>query len=340
MSPLLDIQRRFGRELGRIRIGAQIVRGDRKVPTKLETFRFTTPSRPAADMVAELFGGEVHEWLPDGRKVAQWEVMTGVDRLPVAIPPGEPLTQWWELWTGGGCARRCDGQTLTAPRELAGQPCKCPPAGAERAELAKSGNACRPTTRLSVILPDLPDLGVWLLATGGYNAAVELAGTAELLHRAATAGVMLPATLRLEQREVRRVGQPVQHFAVPVLELEVSLRQLVDGTAAKTALPPAPSPARAITSGGTPAPASRPAAPPVDGDDDVVDAEIVDDPERPDPQVLADSALALNATRADVEVLAERSHEYGLDNERVDNGRGSSQPLGALLRARWKELPA
>lgn len=327
MSPMLDVQSR-GRELGRIRMGAVLVRDGKARPVKLETFRFTTPSHAIAAAVADLFGGDVEPWQPEGR-AAEWQVLTDATELPVALPPGAPLTQWWELWTGAGCIRRCDGRT----EQISGKPCMCPPNGPLRAEAAGGRNptACKPTSRLSVILPDLPDLGIWLLASRGWHAAVELAGAADLLHRAATAGVLLPAKLRLEQRTTKRPGESVQHYAVPVLELGVTLRALTEGSAgvAVDQLPPAPPRARALTTssaGGAPAQGEGAgSAPPADED-------------RMPLQALADLVREAR-TRTDLAVLTERAKTDDRLDDLVGDDDGVLVPLSDLIRTRWKALP-
>lgn len=210
--PIVDMQIRM-RELGRIRTGNQVAVGDgRKRPAKLETFRLTSASESLMAAAAELYGGKVVPWdSPSGK---QFEVITTTDVLSIVIPPGQALSQWYELWTGGGCQRRCDGLVET----LSDQPCLCPSDSTERREQAAAGNACKPTTRLNVLLPDLPDLGLFRLESHGYYAAVELAGAAQFLSMASAAGMNIPARLRLEQREKKVPGQPTNRYSVPVIE--------------------------------------------------------------------------------------------------------------------------
>jgi Recombination directionality factor-like len=211
---LLDVQRRM-RELGRIRTGEQVAVGTsgKRRPAKLETFRLTSASRTLIEAAAETYGGKVRDWVSPAGKA--FEVVTTADSLPIILPPGQALSQFYELWAGGGCQRRCDGRTNFITAEA----CECPDDPAERRELAVDGRACKPTTRLNVILPDLPDLGVWRLESHGYYAAVELAGTASFLEMVTASGRMLPAMLRLEQREKKVPGKPTNRFSVPVIEL-------------------------------------------------------------------------------------------------------------------------
>jgi hypothetical protein len=91
-------------------------------------------------------------------------------------------------------------------------------------------------TRVSFIIPDLPGLGVWRLDSGGWNAAVELPGTLELLAQAAHEQRFIPAVLSLQNRTTKRDGQ-TRRFVVPVIELpDVTIGQLVSGTAPTYAL--------------------------------------------------------------------------------------------------------
>jgi hypothetical protein len=239
--PILDIQRR-GRQIGEIRIGMRVEAKDKKGnpvlrPAKLNSFRFTTKSPAVAEAVAQLFGGEVRAIELAG--IASHEVVTDVTELPVMVPPGDAvISQWYEMWSGGGCQRRCDGET----EQLTQEPCKCPSDPERRNALAKTGGACKPTTRVNVMLPDLPDLGVWKIESHGYNAANELGGAAEVLAAARNSGVIVPAFLRLEQRQSKSSGE-TRKFAVPVLEIRATLRQLTElnrGADISSALPPEP----------------------------------------------------------------------------------------------------
>ena len=225
--PILDLQRRLV-ELGRIRTGDQVEYQDeagktKTRPRRLDTFRLTSASKELVDEAAHLYGGRVAAW------GEQWEVVIGGQTLPIMLPPGEALSQWNEMWSAGGCARRCNGE-----REmLSDKPCMCPADPAERRELAAKGQACKPTTRLNVILPELHGLGVWRLELGGYYAAVELAGAAEYLSMATSVGHRIPAHLRIVKRSVKRPGKDgkpqTRNFSVPTIDIDVRPMDLLAG---------------------------------------------------------------------------------------------------------------
>jgi hypothetical protein len=211
---IIDLQRRIA-EVGRIRIGQQVATGRGKSrPAKLDTFRLTSPNRQRIEQASRLYGGDVAEWeAPAG---AQFEVITKTDALPVIVPPSDmAFSQWYELWSGGGCQRRCDGHTDS----IGDKPCVCDPDKRE----------CSIHTRLSVMLRDMPGLGLWRIDTSGYYAALELQGAVDVMRMAAAAGTMLPAQLRLEQRMIKRANEQTKRFAVPVLDVEISPAQLLSG---------------------------------------------------------------------------------------------------------------
>lgn len=223
--PIINLQRKLT-EVGRIRLGAKGAKGN---PTKLDKFRLTSKSRDALDAAAAVYGGTVTAWSsPDGDA---YELLTDTSTLDVVIPPGNALSQWYEMWSGAGCQRRCDGQTET----ISGRACLCPADQTQRTELSARGQACRPTTRLSVILPNVKSVGIWRLESHGYHAAVELAGIAELLQQVSATDKYLPATLRLEQRSARRNGK-LSRFAVPVLEVGATVQEAIAAAAGQPAL--------------------------------------------------------------------------------------------------------
>jgi hypothetical protein len=217
--PVIGIQQQQT-EVGRIRLGVKVGTGKGR-PTKLDRLRFTSPRRVLVDTIAHLYGGAVEEWQPP-KGNAQWQVITNATEVPVLIPPQDPAdSQWYEMWSAGGCQRRCDGQT----ERLTKQPCLCLAQGC-----APEKRDCKLHTRLRVMLEDVPGLGCWRVDTGSYYAAVELPGVAALLAMAQGA---IPGKLVLDQRTVTRQvdGKPQTfNFAVPTLHVdEITPRQLMSG---------------------------------------------------------------------------------------------------------------
>jgi Recombination directionality factor-like len=245
--PIRDLQMSI-RELGRIRMGDQVPTGNsgRKRPRKLEKFRLTSPQRNLIEAAAATYGGEAQGWDNDGR--AEWEVYVEADAIDVHVPPGDhSLSQWMEMWSGGGCQRRCDGQT----EQLRMTACICrakhtvylddDPAivdetatrqriteMARRAKKDGGPDGCLPVTRLSLFVPKLPGLGVWRLESHGYYAATEIAGVAQLLAAATSMGRSVPATLRINRRRIKRPGSGTKDFIVPVLDVPESLGDVLE----------------------------------------------------------------------------------------------------------------
>jgi hypothetical protein len=251
MNVVIGVQRRF-MQLGRVRLGEKGPKGE---PKRLSTFRFTSASERLLQAVAERYGGSVTAWT-DAPDEGYFQVTTEATSLDIILPPtfsredGSPSTsysQYYELWNKGGCVRRCDGVT----EALSGGPCICDPE--KRDAGSDPAGTCGIITRLSFIIPDLPGLGVWRLDSGGWNAAVELPGTLQLLADAASEQRFIPAVLSVQNR-TRKVGGQTRRFVVPVIDLpDVTLEQLLNGSAptlslnapapssrTRTELPPAP----------------------------------------------------------------------------------------------------
>lgn len=208
---ILNLQKR-SRELGRIRTGHKAANG---APKKLSKFRITSQSRPLLENVARLYGGEVREWTPAGG-ASQWEVYTEVDRIPIFVPP-QPVTQWYETWSAGGCTHRCDGETDYITGEA------CDP---EESALHQQS---KPTTRLNVVLKEVEGIGFFRLESHGWNAAVELPQAAEFL---AYAGGYVDGWLALEERVSRSIKDGKSEkkvYLVPIIEIGVTPAQLMAG---------------------------------------------------------------------------------------------------------------
>lgn len=236
-------------EVGRIRLGDKSAKN---APRRLTKFRLTSSSVQLLEAVASVYGGQVRPWegAPTGRNT-QHELYAEADQLHVMVPPGDILSQSYELWSNGGCQRRCDGAIRDND-----EPCICPIDPDERHALAQKGQACKLTTRLSLWLPKVPGIGVWRLESHGWYAAVELPGAAEILQAATDLGKPLPATLRIAPRVVKRGGETKQ-FVVPVLDLDISVMDMFAvsaGAPAPAAIEATVRPAIAATSTTEPPP--------------------------------------------------------------------------------------
>lgn len=211
---ILDLQMRL-RELGRIRTGEVITtKKGARAPSKLDHFKITSHSERLIRQVAELYGGTAAPWTPEGSTESQYAVTVTADRIPILVPP-QSISQHYELWSGGGCVRRCDGER----EQKSGGPCLCPVDPAKR--------LCSATTRLSVILREVQGLGVFRLDSKGYNAAVELPQVAAFLENA---GTYVPAYLALDKRKDVKDGT-TRHWLTPVLDVDITPQAMLEAAA-------------------------------------------------------------------------------------------------------------
>ncbi|WP_193613125.1 hypothetical protein [Nocardioides lijunqiniae] len=214
ISPIV-LQRRHA-ELGRIRLGAK--QGGNGRPMKLECFRFTSPSEGYVKDLAQLYGGAARPWDNNGK--AEFEVFTEARSIDVIAVKGG-LSQWLETWSGGGCTHRCDGEVNTLTNEA------CNPND-------PAHKNAKPTTRLSLMLPELDAMGVWRMESHGWNAAAEIPAVAEL---AQYVGDLVPAVLHLVERRSVRDGK-TSRFVVPVLDLRIGVARLRELVAEKSGTAP------------------------------------------------------------------------------------------------------
>ncbi len=270
-------------EIGRIRMGEKGAKGQ---PVGLRTFRLTSSDRGVLEAAAKLYGGTVRAW-EDAPDAGMWQLTTAAAELDILIPRTlRSLSQNWELWQGGTCERRCDGRT----EEIGKTPCLC---GEYRGE----EGFCEIMTRLSIILPRLPGLGLWRLDTGGWHAASTLGPTVELL-LALDSRSMVPAVLRAVpgSSKVRdAAGKVTTHrFIRPMIDAPgITIGQLVAGTdAPQLAAGPAPRPQTAeervaaqravVEAARAAAAAAEPPAgeePPTPADGVIVEADFADVPQ-------------------------------------------------------------
>lgn len=220
---IIDQQQRIY-EVGRLRTGER--RGGKGEPRRIDAFRFTTTSRRAIDKAAQVYGGTPREWKDAPTAGKQWELYTDAAELEVVMPPTYmAMSQSFEVWSGGGCQRRCDGRL----EYLSGNPCLC---AAEMEAEEGTSRLCRMTTRLNVMLPRLGSFGVWRLETKSENAGHELAGAAQLALMAQQEGKLNGAWLRIDPRTGKRPkpngdGMMTVHYNVPVLDVDLPLEALL-----------------------------------------------------------------------------------------------------------------
>jgi hypothetical protein len=205
-------------QVGVIRLGQQLVsQKGKKYPAKLETLRFTSPSKPLIDAVAAAYGGQVKVWqAPTG---PQWEVITAAKEIPVLVPP-QRIDPNMELWGNGFRSRMCDGET----ESIRNAPCLCEAARTAGQQMTPM-TTCKPTTRMSLMLAEIPSLGTWKLEAHGWNAAAELPTLAASIE---SAPQPIPARLEVQVREKKSFdpSKPQKDqveskvFMVPVLHFD------------------------------------------------------------------------------------------------------------------------
>ncbi|HLL68968.1 MAG TPA: hypothetical protein VK453_25135 [Micromonosporaceae bacterium] len=224
--PIASLQRRLT-QVGVIRLGEKrLSKNNKEYPAALDSFRITSPSKALIDAVAGLYGGTVKPWQsPSG---PEFEVVTRATEIPVFVPP-QNIDPNFELWGNGYRSRMCDG----IAEKLRGQPCLCEAAAQQRYAAAKrpfpedgrferTKDDCKPTTRMSLMLADIPSMGTLKLEAHGWNAASELPTLAASI---AAATQPIPALLKLEARGDKKLtfgkdGEKVEsrNYVVPVLD--------------------------------------------------------------------------------------------------------------------------
>lgn len=220
----IDRQRRLI-EIGIIRTGDP--KPNEKQPGRPRTtFRFTSRNKFMLSMVQKVYGGAI---IPMEGRPGEWDLSTpqGVIKALIStVPVGtegdlESISSFYERWAGNTCTHRCDGETCQVwrPAENPGKydpksvrvpvPCECNP----------EKRACAMTTRLSVILTEIPSIGLWRINTGSKTFESECRALIETLERMGIVG-LVPVTLQLEMRE-RRTGPNEPTSKYPVIRIEL-----------------------------------------------------------------------------------------------------------------------
>jgi len=207
-------------EAGRIRLGEKTEKG---WPSSIDVFRFTSPHKTALDQLADMYGGQVVAWKEPKANAGQYELKTTAKSIEVMVKP-DALSMQYELWTGGGCTRRCDGEFAEVPIKgpeptLDSVPCIC---------RAKGVKECKMKLRLNVFLPDVAFFGTWRLETSSENAAIELPGMFDAIVAFADGGRMIRSFLNLEQRTSMVDGKK-KNYVVPTMSIGASPNQMLQG---------------------------------------------------------------------------------------------------------------
>lgn len=220
-TPISELAAGRPQEMGKIKLGVR--RGNR--PASIDTFRFVSTDGEAVATLAAIYGGAVT--VVDGKH----DVVSDADEIDVVLPP-DPLngTPVYEMWSAAGCQRRCDGVTASVMHrrgddvDYEDAPCLC---------LAAGALSCKPTTRLTVIIPQVRLGGVWQLKTSSWAAAREMQQMVALIEAAQSRG-LVAAKLRVEKRTQQGSNRA---FGVPILVLDATVHELSTGSAALTAPP-------------------------------------------------------------------------------------------------------
>lgn len=315
-------------EHGRIRMGVKTVGRNGKAGMKsIDTFRFTSPDQQAIEQIAARYGGEAKPWHDDKASPRdQWEVITRTSEVRIFLPP-DSLSIWYELWSGGGVARRCDGEVVQVPGvdDMIEKPCMC---------VAQNAMECKPYTRLTVILPEIRFGGGWRLETKGWEAVHEMPGMQRMIEQLQAMGIV-EARLRLDKVQKAVRGQ-TRHYVVPRLLVDTTPMQMLEGGGTVAAL-----------AAGEQALPERPqlvAGPQVDDQerdwfdeettplqvqdrDDVIDVEVVEDDEPPpaEPSPRRSQNPALTKFVLGCVEVASRI-------EALDSGMGQGEALETELR--------
>jgi hypothetical protein len=214
--------------VAKLKSGAKTANG---APKSIDKWRATTSSRPWAENFANRYGGEVKAFTA-GNSPHQWEVFSDAAEVSIALLD-EGYSIAYELWSAGGCQRRCDGVTAsvlstTGPDnvEYVDSPCICDRKGVLE---------CSLKSRLTFVMPDLPFAGGCVYETSSKNFAEESQGMLALIQQMQARGVTR-GVLRLEQRK----SSGGRRYTIAVVGVSESLDGIASGRASVGSIGTAP----------------------------------------------------------------------------------------------------
>lgn len=231
--PLLDVQQQHA-TMFRLRFGDQVTSRGKSRPRRLtDQIRVTSPNPGIVDAFCAVYGGERREWTNRGR--LEWEAYLPTTTIRVVLLPGSSVTQWWELYEGAVCVRRCDSQT----EMKSGQPCLCP--SRDPAERNADPAQCSATTRVSVLCPDVDVVGAGMFVSRGLMAAATLPNAIAAANAALAAGIYVPAVVRVVEftgqgtrwivPQIEVVGTSLEHLLRIAIETRHGTGGQLDGAA-------------------------------------------------------------------------------------------------------------
>lgn len=280
ITPITQLDRRVP-EAGRIRMGQKLPlkSGKGSRPASLSTWRFTSQHKDLIEAIAAHYGGTARPWHDDSASPAdQFEVITEANSIRVLVV-NDGITIWYELWSAGGCQRRCDGievetKQVVSPDdyEMVKSPCIC----------HENGEAeCDPHTRLSVVLPEFSFAGIWRFESKGWNAAQELPGMYDMISELHRRGSMVDAVLSIASEE-RMTPNGKRIFKVPKLSVRNTPLEIAAGSAGLAVGAGTPVEVRPALGAGTIEVRDKPSGGQftmTDPDDHIQEAELVSDEE-------------------------------------------------------------
>lgn len=293
-------------EHGRIRTGVKAGRAMKA----LDTFRFTSVDKEAIEQLAAKYGGEVRPWSdPKASPPSQWEVISEANAIEVAVQPDSVFAAY-ELWTGGGLQRQCDGEVCTQWQrgrdDLHRTETEC--------ECFKQGMLeCRPKTRMNLIFPDIKFAGTWRYESSGQHALHTLPTMLNLVDQLQQlGGGLMKVTMHLVPKEKMKGGQKRKYTVVEV-RTGFTVNEIIGGQAnfvAEVSSSTNVSPAlEQATSPPNEVPAPGLTGETVEHDsDEIVDAELVEDDEEDHQAAGVSSASPQILSRSDAFEQAKASN--------------------------------